>query len=199
MKWQIPIRLIDSLLGWKCRHSGAVHIGRGTTIAWRRIKYVAGNSLSVGEDSIIHADIRFEEEHGGGQVRIGNRTFVGRSDLICYRRLVIGDDVIMSWGVTIVDHDSHSIDWDKRRNDVRDWNKGEKDWRYIAHAPVVVGDKAWIGFNVSILKGVTIGEGAVVGACSVVTRNIPAYAVAAGNPARVVRWLSAPLQLEPKS
>jgi acetyltransferase-like isoleucine patch superfamily enzyme len=197
MKRRILIRLIDSVLGWKSRHSGAVHIGRGTTIAWRRIKRVAGNSLSVGEDSIIHADISFEEN--GGEVRIGNRTFVGRSDLVCYRSLVIGDDVIMSWGITIVDHDSHSIDWEKRRNDVRDWGKGQKNWKHIAHAPVVVGDKAWIGFNVSILKGVTIGEGAVVGACSVVTKDIPPYAVAVGNPARVVRWLSASLPLNPRS
>jgi acetyltransferase-like isoleucine patch superfamily enzyme len=197
MKRRILLRLIDSVLGWKSRHSGAVHIGRGTTVAWRRIKRVAGNSLSVGEDSIIHADISFEEN--GGEVRIGNRTFVGRSDLVCYRSLVIGDDVIMSWGVTIVDHDSHSIDWEKRRNDVRDWGNGQKNWTHIAYAPVVVEDKAWIGFNVSILKGVTIGEGAVVGACSVVTKDIPPYAVAVGNPARVVRWLRASLPLNPRS
>src|SRR4051794_23058370 len=196
MKRRILIRLIDCVLGWKSRRSGAVHIGRGTTIVWRRIRHVAGNLLSVGEDSIIHADISFEEH--GGEIRIGNRTFVGRSNLICYRRLVIGDDVIMSWGITVVDHDSHSIDWEKRCNDVVHWSKGQKSWKYIAHAPVMVGDKAWIGFNVSILKGVTIGEGAVVGACSVVTRDIPAYAVAAGNPARGIRYLSAPLDLGTK-
>jgi acetyltransferase-like isoleucine patch superfamily enzyme len=196
MKSQILIRLVDSVLGWKSRHSGAVHIGHGTTVAWRRIKHIAGNSLSVGEDSIVHAGISFEER--GGEIRIGSRTFVGRSDLVCYRRLVIGDDVIMSWGITMVDHDSHSIDWQKRRNDVRDWSKCQKNWKHIAHAPVVVGDKAWIGFNVSILKGVTIGEGAVVGACSVVTGDIPAYALAAGNPARVVRYLSAPSDFDSK-
>jgi galactoside O-acetyltransferase len=47
----------------------------------------------------------------------------------------------------------------------------------------------WIGFNVSVLKGVTIEEGAVIGACSVVTRDIPPYALAVGNPARVIRTL----------
>ena len=99
----------------------------------------------------------------------------------------------------LLDHDSHSIDWEKRCNDVHDWNNGQKNWKHIANAPVVVGDKAWIGFNVSILKGVTIGEGAVIGACSVVTRDIPAYAVAVGNPARVVRRLSPPVHLNPKS
>jgi acetyltransferase-like isoleucine patch superfamily enzyme len=182
---RVLITTIDSLLGWKARHSGAVQVGRGTSIAWRRLRRVSGNQLSVGEDSIIHADISFEES--GGKIQIGSRTFVGRSHLVCYRSLIIGDDVIMSWGITVVDHDSHSIEWEKRQNDVRDWGKGQKDWQHIAHAPVVIGNKAWVGFNVSILKGVTIGEGAVIGACSVVTRDIPAGSVAVGNPARVIR------------
>jgi acetyltransferase-like isoleucine patch superfamily enzyme len=53
--------------------------------------------------------------------------------------------------------------------------------------PVRIGDKSWIGLNVIILKGVEIGEGAVVAAGSVVTKNIPPWTIAAGNPARVIR------------
>lgn len=189
--------LIDRGLGWRGWSSGRILIGRETALTWRRIAGIAGNRLLVGDQSIVHANINFEDE--GGEVRIGSRTFIGRSNLVCYRSVVIGDDVIMSWGITIVDHDSHSIDWEQRRNDVRDWKKSQKNWKHVAHAPVVVGDKAWIGFNVSILKGVTIGEGAVVGACSVVTHDIPPYAVAAGNPARVVRELSPSPKLNPKS
>ena len=102
------IRVIDAILGWRSRLSGAVKVGQGSTISWRRIRSAAGNSLAVGEGSIVHADISFEET--GGRIQIGNRTFIGRSHLICYRSLVIGDDVIMSWGITIVDHDSHAID-----------------------------------------------------------------------------------------
>ena len=188
MQKRTLISLIDSALGWRSRRSGAVQVGRGSTIAWRRTKHVTGNMLSVGEDSIVNAAVSFEDT--GGTIQIGSRTFIGRSSLVCYRSIVIGDDVIMSWGITIVDHDSHSIDWEKRQHDVRDWSRGQKDWTHVAHAPVVLEDKAWIGFNVSILKGVTIGEGAVVGACSVVTKDIPPYALAVGNPARVVRSLS---------
>jgi acetyltransferase-like isoleucine patch superfamily enzyme len=182
------IKSIDFALGLKSRYSGAVSIGRGTSVAWRRIKDVSGNRLSIGEDSIIHANIVFESR--GGEIRIGSRTFVGRSNLICYRSLSIGDDVLMSWGVTLVDHDSHGISWAERKDDVLEWGKGRKNWEHVAHAAVSIADKVWIGFNVSILKGVTIGEGAVIGACSVVTRDIPAYSIALGNPARVVRSLT---------
>ncbi len=53
--------------------------------------------------------------------------------------------------------------------------------------PVVIGDKTWLGANVTILPGVTIGEGAVIGAGSVVTKDIPPYTVAVGNPCKVVK------------
>lgn len=175
-----------------------VSIASSSAVAWRRLKGVPGNKLWIGEASIVHAGIMFEAI--GGEVRIGDRVFLGRSNLICYRSIHIGNDVIMSWGVTIVDHDSHHIDWDKRQWDVSDWALGKKDWSQIATAKVTIEDKSWIGFNVSILKGVTIGEGAVVGACSVVTRDVAPYTVVAGNPARIIRALERPdidLKLDP--
>jgi acetyltransferase-like isoleucine patch superfamily enzyme len=57
-------------------------------------------------------------------------------------------------------------------------------------APIHIQDKAWIGYGVSILKGVTIGEGAIIGAASVVTKDIPPYSIAAGNPAQIIRQLT---------
>ena len=181
------LNVVDMLLGWTAWRSGAVSTGAGAGVVWRRIRQVAGNRLSIGQDSIIQANIRFEDR--GGEIRIGDRSYIGKSDLVCYRSIVIGNDVIMSWGITITDHDSHSLDWEHRKNDVLDWGKGRKDWTHVAHAPVVIGDRAWIGFNVSILKGVTIGEGAVVGAGAVVSRDVPPYSVAVGNPARQIREL----------
>jgi len=53
---------------------------------------------------------------------------------------------------------------------------------------VVIGNDVWIGFGATILSGVTIGDGAAIGACSVVTRDVPSYAIAAGNPAQVIRY-----------
>jgi galactoside O-acetyltransferase len=72
---------------------------------------------------------------------------------------------------------------------VLDWAKGHKDWSKVTIRPVVICDKAWIGFGVKILKGVTIGEGAVIAAGSVVTKDVPPRHVVGGNPARIIRAL----------
>lgn len=110
--------------------------------------------------------------------------------MVLAQRISLGDDVVISWGVTIVDHNSHAIEWSQRANDVLNWGKGTKDWTNVTIAPVQIQNKVWIGFNASILKGVTIGEGAIVAAEAVVTKDVPAYSVVAGNPAMVVRTLS---------
>ena len=106
----------------------------------------------------------------------------------------IGADVLISWGCTLVDHDSHSLQWKDRAEDVARWRAGyqsagwtgaaaTKDWTHVPTAPIHIGDKAWIGFGVTVLRGVTIGEGAIVGARSVVTADVPPWTVAVGTPA----------------
>ncbi|GHV56224.1 acetyltransferase [Synergistales bacterium] len=146
--------------------------------------------LVIGEDSLIEARIIFEKERCGARVSIGKRTFIGASSLLCASGIEIGDDVLISFGVTIVDHDSHSLDFSIRRDDVLLWREGKKKWDNVKIAPVKIADRAWIGMYVIVLEGVTIGEGAVVGAGAVVTKDVPPYTVAAGNPARVIREIN---------
>jgi hypothetical protein len=86
-----------------------------------------------------------------------------------------------------VDHNSHATDWTSRKNDVVAWGQGKKDWSGVTIKPVKISDRVWIGLNAIILKGVTIGEGAIVGAGSVVTKDVPPYTIVAGNPARIIR------------
>ncbi len=70
---------------------------------------------------------------------------------------------------------------------------GKKNWDDIAIKPVHVCSRVWIGFNAIVLKGVTLGEGCVVGAGAVVTKDVPPYTVVAGNPARIIKQLERPI------
>jgi galactoside O-acetyltransferase len=165
--------------------------GADVRLSFERIHAPAsgGCRLLLGNTLILEGSLFYERP--GSEIRIGSRTFIGSATkLIAAQSVSIGDDVLISWGVTIVDHDSHSPDFSRRANDVAEWYQGRKDWSSVAIAPVVIGDKAWIGFDAAILKGVRIGEGAVVGAKSVVTKDVAPWSVVAGNPARVIRTLS---------
>ena len=155
--------------------------------------------LEIGEKCYINGSVILEREVG--KVTIGDRTYIGSgTKIICAKEIRIGSDVLTAWGITIVDHDSHSTHWQERANDVEQWRQGlldggpqraakRKNWDIVPMAPVVIGDKVWIGFNAIILKGIHIGEGAVVAAGSVVTKDVPAYSIVGGNPARIIREL----------
>jgi len=159
---------------------------------------VAADRLQVGRQSVLGCQITFERDVG--RVQIGDNTFIGHSSIICAEGVTIGSDVLISWGCTVVDHDSHSLIWSERAADVARWREGFldgrrgavtlKDWRCVPIAPVQICDKAWVGFNAIVLKGVTIGEGAVVAAGSVVTKDVSAWTVVGGNPARLIREAS---------
>lgn len=153
--------------------------------------------LRIGKDCIVHASFIFESKEG--LVSIGNHSYIGASTFISRSSITVGDNVTIAWGCTIYDHDSHSLNYMDRRKDIddelRDIRNGDnfilhKDWSNVNSAPITICDDAWIGMNCIILKGVTIGEGAIVGAGSVVTKDVPAWTVVAGNPARVVKKLS---------
>ena len=89
----------------------------------------------------------------------------------CFEQIHISEGVKIAHDVTIMDGDGHTIE----RED------------YVAHQPIFIGKNVWIGTKSIILKGVTIGEGAIVAAGSVVTRDVPPHSLAAGNPARVIK------------
>src|SRR5712671_213170 len=97
----------------------------------------------------------------------------------CASEISIGDRVMCGANVTITDTDWHAIDWRDRRAG----RPGEV-------APIVIGDDAWLGMNVIVLKGVEVGARTVVGAGSIVTRSLPAGVLAAGQPAVVIRKLA---------
>lgn len=131
----------------------------------RRFVQSAGKNLSIGRRAFIHKN-----------TVIGSNSGVGR-DCTINNGVIIKDNVMMGPEVLIYTQNHR---FDKTDVPMRTQGMGEIK-------PVVIEDDVWIGARVTILPGVTIGEGSVIGACAVVSKSIPPYSVAVGNPARVVK------------
>jgi acetyltransferase-like isoleucine patch superfamily enzyme len=179
--------LANALAKRQVAYKADCNFASSARIDFRGLRDRPPSQLSIGERSIFNG--RIASDRKGSAVVIGRDTFIGDSLLICAQRIEVGNDVLISWGCTIVDHHSHAVTWAERSHDVADWYGGCKDWRHVRIAPIKIQDRAWVGFNSIILAGVTIGEGAVVGCASVVTRDVDPYTIVAGNPARVIRSL----------
>ena len=151
--------------------------------------------LEIDENSHIFS--QFNLMRPAAKIRIGKRCQLGNSHFVCTDRIEIGDDVIMAWGSTLMDSDNHSIYWNERCLDVDRCRNDylstagldigrNHDWSLVKTKKICISNKSWIGMNCIILKGVTIGEGSIIGAGSVVTRDVPAWHMAAGNPAKII-------------
>jgi acetyltransferase-like isoleucine patch superfamily enzyme len=185
-------RLIINTLQYRARRLlakyPAIKIDKTAKVNFKGVKFPPGCSLEIGAGSIVEAKLIAERE--GASIIIGRNTFIGSSLIASATRIEVGDDVLISWGCTVVDHNSHAIGWAQRKHDVRDWYQEKKNWTHVEIEPVKIGNKSWLGLNVIILKGVEIGEGAVVAAGSVVVKNVPAWTIVGGNPAKVIREIS---------
>ncbi len=120
---------------------------------------------------------------GSGRLAIGEGTVVNPGARIeAHESIVIGRHCQIAHEAVIFDTNSHSLDAAERRRALL--GEGGEE---VETAPVAIGDDVWIGMRAIVLKGVTIGDGAIVGAGAVLTADVPAGAVFAGNPARRVR------------
>ncbi|TMO64184.1 acyltransferase [Pseudoalteromonas aurantia] len=115
-----------------------------------------------------------------GKINIGNNCTLQGTSICSYDSVEIGDNVMFGPNVVIMDSSGHAL---------TDRGADNEEQR-IKISPVTVGDDVWVGYGCIILPGVTIGRGAVVGAGSVVTKNVPPLTVVAGNPCQIVKRLS---------
>lgn len=112
----------------------------------------------------------------GAVLEIGNHFAMTGGAVIAAQRITIGNNVAVGANTTIIDTDFHPLNPAQRKTNPQD----------AQTAPVVIEDDVFIGMNCLILKGVTIGQGSVIGAGSVVTRHVPAGTIVAGNPAKII-------------
>jgi len=125
----------------------------------------------------------------GAEVRLGDRVGLSGTVIACARSVTLGNRVMCGANTTITDTDSHHLDFRQRHPDYYGL-RGPGCVEPAATARVVIEDDVWLGMRVTVLKGVTIGAGTVVGACSVVSRSLPAGVVAVGVPAKPVAALA---------
>ena len=168
-----------------------VRIGPGCFLerkdSFRRFRSTRDPGLVLGAGVVVHTWTEFNVEPGG-RVDVGDGAVLVGAVFMCAERIEIGARVVVSYQVTIADSDFHPLARAARRLDAIANAPGAKSAPRppIESRPVVIEDDAWIGIGAIVLKGVRIGRAARVAAGAVVTRDVPAGATVAGNPARLV-------------
>lgn len=147
---------------------------------------------SVKEDVVLHEHVDMFGalfSCGGGKIIMHEWSKIAASSSIyATNRVEIGKDTAISRGVTIIDNNNHpSNPLDRRYMRHTPHGSRERSMQYSANAPIIIGENVLIGEKSRIQKGVTIGDNAIIAANSVVTHDVPANAIAAGNPAKIVK------------
>jgi len=133
--------------------------------------------ITIGQRTCLWPRVKFDccgRKDRPARLEIGNGCSIGdRTEIHCQEKISIGDNTIIAWDCVIMDTDYHSVDGGP------------------AHTkPVIIGRGVWIGCRVIILKGISIGDNAIIAAGSVVTKNVPPGALVAGNPAIIKKQVS---------
>lgn len=153
---------------WFSRHftqRGIIVVSGG----WPMPRVINDGGDLIAGNCQFYSGVRLEVGDGA-VLRIGNGTYLNRNTLVIAQKQVeIGRDCLISWDVVIMDSDLHPSNGTVRED-----------------KPVIIEDKVWIGCRCIILKGVHIGEGAIIAAGSVVTKDVPPYARVGGVPARLL-------------
>lgn len=178
----IKVRFSGRLLPLAISAKSGQVVAEGNLIieSWQNGKTPISISLGSGSQFILKGDFNVGQGvkiavGDGATLHIGGRRNSSGSGITCdsmimvAKRIDIGTDVIVSWGVYITDGDWHKINGEEGKE------------------PVYIGDDVWISHDASILKGGRIGNGSIIGAKSLVTGSIPEHCLAAGIPAKVIR------------
>ena len=125
----------------------------------------------------------------GGRIELSENVQLGKNTIIgAVNSIKIGKGTVISNNVMIIDNNNHPINPEDRIQ-MQNSPVGSdlRKWKNSVSKPIVIGENVWIGQFARINKGVTVGNNSIIGANSVVTKNVPEYAIAAGNPARIVK------------
>jgi acetyltransferase-like isoleucine patch superfamily enzyme len=180
LKWLLRFLWYEPLFRSRCAAVGAGLRMERLPYLYGSGRIVLGDRVRLSGRSAIGFGNRF---HDAPELVIGDDTFVGhdcRFDVAASIR--VGRHCLLAGGTRVADHDGHPLDAADRR--------AGKPEPPASVRPVVIGDDVWVGARATILKGVTVGDRAVIAAEAVVVKDVPPDVVVAGNPARVVKQLA---------
>jgi acetyltransferase-like isoleucine patch superfamily enzyme len=167
-------RLAAALINAQVRIRGKARLPLSVRLAGR-IRLRGDGDVEFGQGVTLMGDVVPIEfvSHKGARISIGDRTFINYgSSISAHKQIKIGCHCLLGHHTLILDNNEHGVE--------------QREVMPLS-APVTIEDHVWIGSRVIILPGVFVGHHSVVGAGSVVTKDIPANCLAVGNPARVVR------------
>lgn len=136
------------------------------------------NSVNSGYHLNMHSPVKLMADREGAEIRIGSGTRIHGTCIHAYNRVVIGERCLVAANCQIFDGSGHDLSFENVAKRVETFGSSE---------PVVIEDFVWIGANCIILPGVRVGKGSVIGAGSVVARDVPPMSLVAGNPAQLIR------------
>jgi acetyltransferase-like isoleucine patch superfamily enzyme len=161
-----------------------------TTFSFHFFRSTLPRGVEYGRGASTYLGTMFDVGHSG-HVKLGEYALVHGARIICDSEVLIGDYALISWNVVLMDTYRIPQDAIERRRELE--LVPTRQPRLAAAAveakPIRIGRNVWIGFDACVLPGVTIGEGSIVGAKSVVNADVPPFSIAAGNPARVIRQI----------
>jgi acetyltransferase-like isoleucine patch superfamily enzyme len=161
-----------------------------TTYSFLLYRSRAAEGVRIGHGATVYLGTMFDVGPRG-RVSIGQYSLVNGAWFICDAKIEIGEYALVSWNVVFMDTYRVPFEPERRRKQLR--RIASFPSRRIsgesAAQPIRLERNVWVGFDCCILPGVTIGEGSIVGARSVVTSNVPPFTIVAGNPARAIRQI----------
>ena len=161
-----------------------------TTFSFSRCRSQVPEALTMAYGTSAYVGTMFDIG-SMGRVQVGKYTLLNGVWIICDTEVIIGDYTLCSWNVVIMDTYRAPTSLAQRRMMLE--QIAQQTPRHLATdspgKPVHIGKNVWLGFDVCILPGVQIGEGAIVGARSVVQGNVEPYSIVGGNPARLIKRL----------
>jgi acetyltransferase-like isoleucine patch superfamily enzyme len=161
-----------------------------TSFSFSQYRSELSEGVRIGKGASVYLGTMFQVGPRG-RVSLGDYALVHGAWIICDSEVEIGDHALISWNVVLMDTYRVPLSPQERRRELE--RAARREPRRIDASvpgrPIRIGRNVWIGFDACVLPGVTIGEGSIVGARSVVADDVEPYRVVAGNPARVIRRL----------